>query len=250
MTIMKSILRISVLFLFFPCVACGPLPKAAISDAPSGPGAWIDAPLNNSTIPQAEYQVVSHASDRGGVSAFELKVNGQVVSTDPVEADQAGETIAHISQPWLPPAPGTYLLEVRAANANGDYGPSAFSRVSVGEVPLPILATPGPTQTMTPTPTSSIPLAVGLQDSNCRDGPGSRYEVGGTLRQDQSVEIEGINSERTWVWVKHPNFEGRHCWLSIPFIKVLGSLDGLPVIPAPPLPVTPEPTFTPTPVHH
>jgi hypothetical protein len=102
---------------------------------------------------------------------------------------------------------------------------------------------------MTPTPASLIPLAVGKQDSNCREGPGSRYEVAGTLHKDQQVEIEGINSERTWVKVKHPNFEGSHCWLSIPFIEVIGSLDGLPVVPTPPAPDSPEPAFTATPVH-
>ena len=128
---MRIILRISTLLVIAFSAACGPTTVVSSEDVPTGPGAWIDAPLDGSTIPLAAYDVVSHASDPGGMSTFELKVNGQVVSTDPVQGDQAGKTIAHISQPWLPPAPGTYLVEVRAANGDGDYGPSAFAQVIV-----------------------------------------------------------------------------------------------------------------------
>ena len=137
---MKTFLRISTLLVIVLSVACGQTPSSIPQDVPSGPGAWIDAPLDGSTIPLAAYDVVSHASDPGGMSEFELSVNGQVVSTDPVGGDQAGKTIAHISQPWLPPAPGTYLLAVRAANGNSEYGPSAFAQVIVeGEPAGPVI---------------------------------------------------------------------------------------------------------------
>jgi len=140
----KTILRISTLLVIVLSAACGPNSSAVPEDVPTGPGAWIDAPLDGSTIPLAAYNVVSHASDPAGMSTFELSVNGQVVSTDPVEGDQAGQTIAHSSQPWLPPAPGTYLLEVRAANVNGEYGPSAFVHVQVGDGVEVLTQTPIP----------------------------------------------------------------------------------------------------------
>jgi len=128
---MKTFFRISTFVVIALSAACAPTSSLSLEGFPAGPGAWIDAPLDGSTIPLAAYDVVSHASDPGGMSTFELSVNGQVVKTDPVGGDQAGKTIAHISQFWLPPAPGTYLLKVRATNANGEYGPPAFAQVIV-----------------------------------------------------------------------------------------------------------------------
>src|SRR5689334_5641771 len=151
---MKTILRISTLLVIIFSAACAPTSDVISEDVPTGPAAWIDAPLDGSTIPLAPYNVVTHGSDPGGMSTFELKINGHVMSTDPVGGDQAVKTIAHMSQAWLPPAPGTYLLEIRAANVNGEYGPSAFSNVTVGDVPAEISATP--TATLTPTTPASL----------------------------------------------------------------------------------------------
>jgi uncharacterized protein YraI len=258
---MKITLRILALMLIVLSVACAPTSNIAAPDVAQGPAAWIDAPLDNSNLPQAEYQVVSHASDPGGISAFELSVNGQVLRTDPAPGDQVGTSISHISQPWLPPAPGTYLLEVRAKNTGGTFGPSASANVTVGGVrqmsptikasaTVTYTPTVSPTAAPTSAPTGTTPTATGLQNTNCHTGPGGSYEVSGTLFKGKSIQIDGINADNTWVWVKHPNFTNGHCWVSIPFIQVQGSLNTLPVIPAPPLPATSEPRPTATDVHH
>jgi Bacterial SH3 domain len=162
---MKKILQIISVLLFMLIVSC--VPNAGLTNPVTGPGAWIDAPLDGSTIPLAPYGVVSHASDPGGISTFELKVNGQLVSTDSIANDQAGQTIAHISQPWLPPAPGTYLLEVRAANGDGDYGPSVFAQVKVGDVTT--------AETSTPTPSPDVQVCAWTAKVNVfvREGPGA-----------------------------------------------------------------------------
>jgi uncharacterized protein YgiM (DUF1202 family) len=258
---MKIIFRVIVLTLMVLCAACGPTQVFTSGDVPQGPAAWIDAPLDGSNLPQAEYHVVSHASDPDGVSAFELSVDGNIVMTDNMGGDQSGKTIVHISQPWLPPASGTYLIEVRAKNKNGVFGLSAYAHVTVGGVrqmspTVEASATVTATSTIAPTtiptsvPTAIMPTAVGLQTTNCHTGPGGIYDVNGTLAKNQGVQIEGINSDKTWVWVQHPNFKGSHCWLSIPFVQIQGSLEGLPLIPAPPLPVTPTPIPTATIYHH
>ena len=238
----KTILRSTLLILTCLSAACTLKPGPTPGDFPAGPAAWIDAPLDYSSLPQAEYDVISHASDPAGVSAFELSVDGKVVSTDAVGADQAGGSLAHIQQPWQPSAPGIHLLAVRARNAQGSYGPYAYAHVNVGNPTATPPATPTtvPTSTPTATPTAAGPTATGLQNSNCHIGPAGAYKVDGTLFQGKSVPIEGINAARTWVWVRHPNFPDLHCWLSIPIVRINGSLDGLPIIPAPPLPSSPS----------
>jgi hypothetical protein len=128
---MKTISRVFTFLVVMSTVACGGTPPELSGEIPAGPQTWIDAPLDGSTIPLSTYSLVAHASDRGSMSNFEFKVNGQIVNTDPVEAGQAGQSLVYITQDWLPSAPGSYLIEVRAANGNGQYGPSAFAHVTV-----------------------------------------------------------------------------------------------------------------------
>ena len=128
---MKAIGRGCVVLMIAAGGGCAAPQGAAPPDKASGPAVWIDAPLNNAVLPQAEYQVVSHASDRAGVSAIELRVNGKVVKTDTMGGKAAG-SLAHISQRWLPEAPGTYVLEVWASNGSGTLGPAAIANVVVG----------------------------------------------------------------------------------------------------------------------
>ena len=45
--------------------------------------AWIDAPLDGSTIPLDPYEIVMHAYDPGGVTQVELKVNGSLLASIP-----------------------------------------------------------------------------------------------------------------------------------------------------------------------
>lgn len=254
---MKTIFRFSLFLLVCLSAACAPVTGTDGTDPAPGPAAWIDAPLDNSSLPLAEYAVTSHASDPAGVAGFELSVNGQVIHNDDAPAGQPGQSLTHIQQPWQPAAPGVYLLALRARNAQGNWGPYAFAHVNVGGAATGTpTAAPTATLTMTPTttltPTPAALTAVGLQNTNCHDGPANAYENGGTLLKDQRVAIEGISADGQWVWVVHPNFgKGYHCWLYIPIIQVDGDLGGLPVIPAPPLPVaTDRPTLTPTPTRH
>jgi hypothetical protein len=106
---------------------CGPQNLPA-----SGPQAWVDAPLNGSTIPLAPYQIIAHASSPSGISQFELMITGQGPEMIPAPADQAGQTLVYINHMWTPPAPGTYLIQVRAAGQDGAYGQMAEAQVQVG----------------------------------------------------------------------------------------------------------------------
>jgi hypothetical protein len=233
---MKIILRLSTLLLLLLNTSCAPAYNPLPADVPNGPGAWIDAPLDGSTIPLAPYDVVAHASDAGGISTFELKVNGQIVGTDPLDGDQAQQTIAHISHNWLPPAPGTYLLEVRAANGNGEYGPSAFARIQVGDI----------AEIETPTLVAQACIWTAAVNVFVREGPGaSIYPEITAVESGKTFPVVGQSQDQQfWAIEVQPGSRGY-----VPKAERFGSVTGgcdLPLLPDPPTPVpTAEPEILP-----
>jgi len=149
---MKLKTSLTLLLLSLWVAACNAPTPTAVAIA-GGPQAWIDAPLDGAALPVAPYAVVSHATDPKGIASFELSVNGQVVRTDQVDSAQQGQSLAHITQTWNPPAPGTYLLEVRAADPSGAFGLPAQVRVTVGGETATATATETATPEPSPTPT-------------------------------------------------------------------------------------------------
>lgn len=190
--------------------ACAGIATPPENQLAFGPSTWIDAPLDGSTIPLAEFTVISHASDADGISAFELSVNGQVISVDLVEANQQALAIAHISQAWLPPVPGTYLLGMRAANTNGEYGPIAFAKVSVGgeqEAEQAPAASPSPSELTL--------IAVPLQNANCRLGPSSSsFETVDILFMGTEYSPIAQGQDQVWLLFDGPDYDG-NCWVFV-----------------------------------
>lgn len=228
---MKTILRISTLLLIFLNASCAPASSPPAENVPSGPGAWIDAPLDGSTIPLAPYDVVAHASDASGISSFELKVNGQVLGTTPVEGDQAGETIAHISHNWLPPAPGTYLLEVRAVSGNGEFGPAAFAQVHVGDI----------TETETAIPIAQTCTWTAAVNIFVREGPGASIYPEITAVENGTVLPVIGQSQDGQFWVVQ--VEGKSGY--VPKAERYGQTSGNCDVPPLTDPATPIPTDAP-----
>ncbi len=229
---MKTILRILTLLMIFLSVSCAPASTIVPEDIPSGPSAWIDAPLDGSTIPLAPYSVVSHASDVTGISAFELKVNGQIVGTETVTGDQVGQTIAHTTQDWSPPAPGTYLLEIRAANGNGDYGPSAFAQIQVGDI----------AEVGTPIPVAQACAWTAAVNVFVREGPGaSIYPEITAVEAGQTFPVIGQSQDQQfWAIEVQPGSVGY-----VPKAERFGGVTGDCDLPLLPDPATPVPTAVP-----
>ncbi len=149
---MKTKLWITLGAISLIAAGCPNQQQAVLPDANAiiGPQAWIDAPLDGMTIPLAPYEVVAHASSPNGVASFEFSVNGVVETPTIVNPGQVGQTLAYFMYEWTPPAPGTYLLSVRAFDSNGEPGPSAEARAIVeGDVPVEEREDE-PTQTPTP----------------------------------------------------------------------------------------------------
>ena len=104
-------------------------------------------------------------------------------------------------------------------------------------------ATPSPTPTVTPSPTLGPPHAIALQNSNCRAGPGSIYDVLDYLLEGQESPIHGRDAGTTWWVVARPG-GGGDCWIANYLTDERGDLSGVPVVPAPPTP-TPADTTPP-----
>jgi hypothetical protein len=106
--------------------------------------------------------------------------------------------------------------------------------------------------TSTTTPPSS-PIFTLLKNANCRLGPGTAYDSVDVLLQGVSVTIEGRNEDNFWFWVQKPSGRSQ-CWVSASVGTASGIWEVVPIIAAPPLPITATPapplpiTVTPNPV--
>ena len=105
--------------------------------------------------------------------------------------------------------------------------------------------TPTETPTVTPTFTPSIPIARVSQNTNCRTGPGTEYDLVYIFMAGDEAEIIARSSVPNYIIIKIPDGSGRKCWLWMQYGEQTGSTDDLPEKTPPP---TPTPAATATPV--
>ena len=127
---------------------------AACGASTQGPTTWLDRPLDGVTLPLAPVTIQVHASDADGVAAFEFFVYDNPLVTVPAEGFRLCEATAG----WNPTEPGTYNIHARATDSQGNVGPYATSRVTVGQLSQ-VSATPTPSPTHA-APTSSVTHAA------------------------------------------------------------------------------------------
>jgi hypothetical protein len=234
----KSPVRLIVTLLLASILAaCGPQNMPA-----SSPQTWIDAPIHGSTIPLAPYQIIAHAAFPAGISQFELAITGQGPVVLPVPADQAGQSLVYIQHAWTPPAPGTYLIQARAAGPDGAYGQMIEAQVHVGDEK----STGEPTKASNPTgtPTQGTCQVEAVVNLFCRAGPGSIYKDLDSFTPGQMAPIVGQSLDGQYWYVTGPNL-GVTC--TVPtgpaFVIVHGENCG--VAPRFTPPPTPRPTEAP-----
>ena len=103
--------------------------------------------------------------------------------------------------------------------------------------------TPTTTPTNTPTPTPRNTTATILAErANVRRGPGTEYDVIGSLARDEDVIVLGISEDEGWYEVAVPGMGSG--WISAEIVRISGNTN-IPVIVLPT--DTPTPTETPTP---
>ena len=104
--------------------------------------------------------------------------------------------------------------------------------------------TPTNTPTVTPTDTPSIPIVTVTENTNCRSGPGTVYDLVYIFMIGDEAEIIGRSSEANYVIIKVPDSSGRSCWLWTRYAVIKGNINDLPESTPPPTP-TPAATATP-----
>jgi hypothetical protein len=224
-------------------------PPAASVNVPlsQSPQAWVDAPLNSATLPLGEIEIISHAAGPGGIAQVELSVDGVVVRSDPNPSKS--ETLSLVRQKWLPRAGGTYLVTVRAQNISGDWSAPASVTLTILDAPPTLALAPSETPTLRPseTPTPSGPLTIVLvRNSFCRAGPGQVYREITALATGDNAEVRGVSQDSLWLFVYWPKFQVE-CWIVSAAAPPDTNLTGVPVLAAPPTPVTTDaPTLEPT----
>lgn len=122
---------------------------SACRGAASGSRVWIDDPLDGDRLPEETVVVYSTSASNAGVSEVTLLVDGEEVRTD--EPGEEGDFLS-VSQPWDPPGPGSYQLQVEMTTGDGETARSRTITVHIGEI------TPTITETITPSPTVHITI--------------------------------------------------------------------------------------------
>lgn len=119
-------LSVSLPILFIPILAACAAPA---TPAASSPQAWIDAPLEGSSLPLGPIDVLAHGADPGGVSQMELTINGRPEGSPSLP--EGGTSLVHVTWNWDPPGPGSYMLQVRSRDLAGTWSPPAQARIDI-----------------------------------------------------------------------------------------------------------------------
>lgn len=120
--------------------------------------------------------------------------------------------------------------DVLARFVDGVLLPAADVTILVPDTPV-ITATP-----------EGVFVTITSPLQNVRSGPGSEYEVLGTLSENEQAPVIGRSADNQWVVV---DFGGQQGWLAAYLLEVTGDLLTVPVITIPPTP-TLSVTLTPT----
>ena len=129
-----------------------------------------------------------------------------------------------------------------------DVPDTALSQPTVpppSESPPEYTPTPTNTPTVTPTETPSRPIVTVNQNTNCRSGPGTDYDLVYIFMIGDEAEIIGRSSVANYVIIRVPDSSGRTCWLWTQYAVITGNINNLPESTPPP---TPTPAATATPV--
>lgn len=242
----SSLLMIVCLLLIPVLSACGV--------AAPGPQTWIDTPPDNTTLPLGPFNIMAHASDADGVATFKFYVNDQNIMSAETQGHNRLETM---QIQWTPPGPGTYLIKAQGFDNNGNAGTLATSWVIISGsaapapteqqiaretpsvVPIDTATTlPRATKTLVTPPTSTISSVTAKMNANCREGPGTTYEVYGNLLEGEEAPVKGRLADNSWLLIA---LEGRssNCWVSASTVEVGGNLGNIEVVSAPSQPYQP-----------
>ncbi len=156
---------------------------------------------------------ITVVAERGDGSGASERVSISVVPPPADEETQAAPVNAAAS----PPA--AEIAEVTLVS------PSDETAMVGTEEPV-LLATDPPATSLPPLPSSSV-AAVIAKPSNLRRGPGTSYELVGSIGVNQEVVIVALNPDRDWYHIRYGD-QG-DAWIYSELLSPSGDLAGLPV---------------------
>jgi hypothetical protein len=124
--------------------------------------AGIDSPANGADLTMDSVDISYHASSTDGISAVELSVDGNVVSS--IATPGSDQKVVALKYAWQPMTAGSHTISVRAQNTNGAWSDYATTMVSIAAAEQPQAAAPeeptadaqsDPTSTPKPEPTAT-----------------------------------------------------------------------------------------------
>jgi hypothetical protein len=176
-------------------------------DRPASPGGtdvWIDVPVSGRTVPEnTSLEINGHAASREGVSRVEIWINGdlQYELTGLSTVDE----LSRFSQPWTPPGPGEYTIQVLAIGNDGTPSEPDVTRIQVGggemeeaqpeeeaEVPDAPTLTPTFTPTPTATPTTAPEVVIDFWAEPSTVQAGSAVTIFWHVENVQTVIFGGV----------------------------------------------------------
>lgn len=202
----KHLVGICLVFILF--TSC----TSQYSSDPTGLAAWIDAPLNGSTIPLAPYEIVTHSSDPIQIKQLEISVNGEILGL--FENPNPGGLLFSARLDWRPAAPGIYTIQARGQNSSGAWSSPAQVQVTVEET-IQYL----PTLELAATETQEVelidcePEVTALTNTTCRQGPTTFNEPVLYLIEGEIAPLLGGNQDFSW-WAVLPPSQIDSCWVS------------------------------------
>jgi hypothetical protein len=131
-----------------------------------------------------------------------------------------------------------------ACNQTAPEEPTTSPSAVIGQATVTVLPptttpSPEPAETVTPEPTPSttpVPRIRVSENSNCREGPSSKYLYQGVLSPEGEANVLGMNAEGDYWLISGEQFPEEGCWLWGEYAQVDGDIDALPIITPPPSP--------------
>lgn len=133
----------------------------------------------------------------------------------------------------------------RALDQESGPAPEEHDQPSPAETQEPESQEPVPqaTDTPTPVPTTAEPVAHVLENTNCRTGPGTVYDLRHIALSGDVLPVVASSTVSDYVLVQDPSHPGEVCWLWTRYVELRGDQSGLPVRTPPPTP-TPSISFS------
>ena len=89
----------------------------------------IDSPENGAALSMSPVEIAYHATSTDGVTAIELSINGEVVSS--VASPNSSQKVVALKYTWQPSAGGSHTIRVRAQNSLGAWSDFSASTVNI-----------------------------------------------------------------------------------------------------------------------